>query len=31
VVDVRTDEDRQAVTGQAQSSVAGGELPGEFL
>jgi len=30
VVDLRTDEDRQAVTGQARSSVARGELPGEF-
>jgi RHS repeat-associated protein len=31
VVDVRTDEDRQAVTGQAQGNAFGGELPGEFL
>jgi RHS repeat-associated protein len=30
-VDVRTDADKAAVTGQAQSSVASGELPGEFL
>jgi RHS repeat-associated protein len=30
-VDVRTDADRQAVTGQATSAVSSGELPGEFL
>jgi RHS repeat-associated protein len=31
LVDVRTNADRAAVTGQAQSSVSSGELPGEFL
>jgi RHS repeat-associated protein len=31
VVDVRTDADRAAVTGQAQGNAFGGELPGEFL
>jgi RHS repeat-associated protein len=31
VVDVRTDADRQAVTGQATNAVSSGELPGEFL
>jgi RHS repeat-associated protein len=30
-VDVRTDADRQAVTGQATNAVSSGELPGEFL
>jgi hypothetical protein len=30
-VDVRTDADKAAVTGQAASAVSTGELPGEFL